>query len=226
MHFSAGDWGKKMKIIAFTDIHGSYRKVEEILTKVSADAVVIGGDITTVGTPAEVERAIEGWKRFGRPLVAVAGNMDSPEIDSALESAGVSVNGRGIKIGDVGFFGVSASPFSALHTPYEISEEETAQRIEAGYRVVRDSKVKVFVPHCPPHGTKVDKVFVGAHVGSKSVRDFIDQEQPDVVICGHIHEGRGQDVIGQSKIVNCGPAGKGYYTVIEIGEKILITNEG
>jgi len=215
-----------MKIIAFTDIHGSYKRVDKILAKVSAGVVVIGGDITTVGTPAEVERAIEGWKKFNHPLLAVAGNMDSPEIDGVLESAGVSVNGRGVKIGDVGFFGVSASPFSPLQTRYEISEEETAQRIEAGYRTVRGSKVKVFVPHAPPHGTKVDKVFMGAHVGSKSVRDFIEREQPDVVICGHIHEARGQDVIGRSKIVNCGPAGRGYYAVIEIGEKILITNEG
>jgi Icc-related predicted phosphoesterase len=67
---------------------------------------------------------------------------------------------------------------------------------------------------------------MGTHVGSKSVRDFIEREQPDVVICGHIHEARGQDAIGRSKIVNCGPASKGYYAVIEIGEKILITNEG
>jgi Icc-related predicted phosphoesterase len=214
-----------MKILAFTDIHGSYKKVDETLAKVSADVIVIGGDITTAGTSAQASSAIEGWERFGRPLVAVAGNMDSPEIDAVLESAGVSVNGRGVKIGDVGFFGVSASPFSPLHTPYEISEEETAQRIEAGYRAVRDSKVRVFVPHAPPHGTKVDKVFMGTHVGSKSVRDFIERKQPDVVICGHIHEARGQDVIGKTRIVNCGPAGKGYYAVIEIGDHILITNE-
>jgi Icc-related predicted phosphoesterase len=215
-----------MKILAFTDIHGSYKKVDEILAKVSADVIVIGGDITTMGTPTEAKIAVEGWKKLGHPLLAIAGNMDSPEIDKALESAGVSVNGRGIKIGDVGFFGVSASPFSPLHTPYEISEEETAQRIEAGYRAVRDSKVKVFVPHAPPHGTKVDKVLMGTHVGSKSVRDFIEREQPDIVICGHIHEARGQDSIGKTRIVNCGPAGKGYYAVIEIGEEILITNQG
>jgi Icc-related predicted phosphoesterase len=215
-----------MKIIAFTDIHGSYRKVDEILTKVSADAVVIGGDITTIGTPPEVERAIEGWRRFGRPLVAIAGNMDSLEIDGVLESAGVSVNGRGVKIGDVGFFGVSASPFSLLHTPYEVSEEEIAKRIEVGYRAVKGSKIKVFIPHAPPMNTKVDKVFIGKHVGSTSVREFIEREQPDVVICGHIHEARGQDTIGRSKIVNCGPAGKGYYAIVDIEETIKISNEG
>ena len=215
-----------MKILACTDIHSSYKKVEEILSRVSADVVVIGGDITTYGTPAEARRVIDAWKRLGRPLLAVAGNMDSAGIDETLEAAGVSINGRGVKIGDVGFFGVSASPFSPLNTPYEISEEEIAMRIEAGYHGVKDAKVKVFVPHAPPHNTKVDKVFMGMHVGSKSVRTFIEHEQPDVVICGHIHEARGQDTIGKSKIVNCGPAGKGYHVIIEIGREIKISNEG
>ena len=215
-----------MKILALTDVHGSYKKVEEILGKVSTDVLVVGGDISTFGTPAEVERVIEGWKKFDRRLLAIAGNMDSPEIDSVLDEAGVSVSGRGVKIGDVGFFGVSASPFSPLHTPYEISEGEIAARIEAGFGAVEGAKVKVFIPHAPPHNTKVDKVFMGAHVGSKSVRDFIEREQPDVVICGHIHEARGQDTIGRSKIVNCGPASKGYYAIVEIGEQIMVTNEG
>lgn len=215
-----------MKILALTDIHGSYKKVEEILNKVSADVIVIGGDITSAGTPAEVERVIQAWKSYGRPLLAVAGNMDSPQIDETLETTGVSINGRGVKIGDVGFFGVSASPYSPLHTPHEISEEEIAKRINTGYRAVQDSIVKVFIPHAPPYNTKVDKVFMGVHAGSKSVREFIEREQPDIVICGHIHEARGQDVIGKSKIVNCGPAGKGYHVIVEIGEEIRITNEG
>jgi Icc-related predicted phosphoesterase len=179
-----------------------------------------------MGTPPEARTAIEGWKKFGHPLLAVAGNMDSPEIDGVLEASGVSINGRGVKVGDVGFFGASASPFSPLHTPYEISEEETAQRIEAGYRAVKDAGVKVFVPHAPPANTKVDKVFLGKHVGSTSVREFIEREQPDVVICGHIHEARGQDMIGKSKIVNCGAASKGYYAVVDIGKEITVTTEG
>lgn len=215
-----------MRILAFTDIHGSYKKVEEILAKVSFDVLVIGGDITTVGTPAEAEGAIQRWKKFGRPLVAVAGNMDPPEIDGALETAGVSINERGVVISDVGFFGVSASPFSPLHTPYEISEGEIAKRIESGYRDVKNCKVRVFVPHTPPLNTKVDKIFLGRHVGSTSVREFIEREQPDVVICGHIHEARGQDTIGRSKIVNCGSASRGYFVVVEIGEEIKISNEG
>jgi Icc-related predicted phosphoesterase len=213
-----------MKILAITDVHGSYKKVEEILRKVPADVVVVGGDITTEGTPAEAEAAIARWKEFGLPLVAVAGNMDPPAIDGALETAGVSINARGVMINDIGFFGVSACPYSPLHTPYEISEGEIAKRIETGYRDVKGARVKIFVPHAPPHNTKVDKVFMGTHVGSKSVREFVEREQPDVVICGHIHEARGQATIGKTKIVNCGAAGKGYYAVVDIGKEITITS--
>lgn len=215
-----------MKILAFTDIHGSYKNVEEIVARVPSDVIVIGGDITTYGTPLEVEEVIRGWQKFGPPIVAVAGNMDPPAIDRVLEAMGVSINGQGAEVSDVGFFGVSACPLSPLHTPYEISEEEIAKRIEAGYRAVKDARVRVFVPHAPPHNTKVDKVLMGMHVGSKSVREFIERERPDVVICGHIHEARGQDTIGKSKIVNCGPAGKGYHVIVEIGKEIKISNEG
>ncbi|MEK6571374.1 MAG: metallophosphoesterase [Bacteroidota bacterium] len=99
-------------------------------------------------------------------------------------------------------------------------------RLRAEIATEAGTPVKVFVPHTPPLNTKVDKIFLGRHVGSTSVREFIEREQPDVVICGHIHEARGQDTIGRSKIVNCGSTSRGYFVVVEIGEEIKISNEG
>jgi Icc-related predicted phosphoesterase len=72
--------------------------------------------------------------------------------------------------------------------------------------------------------TKLDKIFTGEHVGSKSIRTFIEQYQPDIVICGHIHEARGSDKLGKSWMINCGPAAKKNYAVIEIGESIRLEN--
>ncbi len=216
-----------MKIIAFTDIHGSYKKVEEILRSVGkADVVIIGGDLTTYGTPKEAEAAIKSFQQFNMRLLAVAGNMDIPELDETFADLGVSINGHGVKIQNVGFFGVSAAPYSPLHTPYEISEDEIRKRAQSGYEDVKDCPIKIFVPHAPPYNTKVDKILMGLHVGSKAVREFIEKMQPDGVVCGHIHEARGQDSIGKSKIVNCGPAGKGYYAVVGVGKEIMVSNEG
>ncbi len=214
-----------MKIIAFTDIHGSYKKVETILQRESGyDVILIGGDLTTMGSPKEAEDAIKLFQTHGKPVLVVAGNMDPQILEQTFQDLGVSVNGQGVTIDTVGFFGVSASPFSPLHTPYEISEDEILLRAEKGWKDIEEARWKVFVPHPPPLNTKLDKIFLGSHVGSTSVRIFIERHQPDVCVCGHIHEARGSDSIGKTQIINCGSAGKGYYATIELGNTVKVEN--
>jgi uncharacterized protein len=214
-----------MRIVAITDIHGSYRKVLEILSGVGPfDLLVIGGDLTTMGTREEATAAIEQFQRLGGPVLVVAGNMDPPELDELFVEKGVSIDGRGVVIGDAGIFGVSAAPLSPLQTPNEISETEIKRRAEAGWRDVRTARWKVFVPHAPPAHTKVDLLYSGEHAGSTAVREFIDTHQPDVTICGHIHEAMGEDLIGRTRVVNCGPGGKGHYAIIDLQGNVAINH--
>lgn len=42
--------------------------------------------------------------------------------------------------------------------------------------------------HCPPDISGLDSISTGQRVGSVSVRKWIEQEQPLLVLCGHIHE--------------------------------------
>ena len=212
-----------MRILALTDIHGAYKKAEEIIRKEPADILIIGGDLTTVGSVKEVENAISRFQSLSHRLLCVAGNMDLPQHDDVFTKLGVSINGCGMEIDGVGFFGVSAAPLSPLSTPYEITEEEMAKRITTGFKQIEKCSVSFFVPHAPPYGTRVDIIHAGYHAGSTAVRDFIDDEQPDLVICGHIHEGRGEDLLGKSKIVNSGAACDGYYSVIEVNQEIRIS---
>jgi Icc-related predicted phosphoesterase len=216
-----------MQFLAFTDIHGAYERVDRIIqSHHEADGVIIGGDLTTYGSPEEGERAIRMFQSNGKPVFAVAGNLDSPEFDKTHESLAVSINARGMTLGDAGLFGVSGSPFTPMHTPYEIPEDEIARRAEEGWKNVAASRWKIFIPHAPPRDTKVDRIVLGKHVGSTAVRSFIEQHQPDIVVCGHIHEARGIDTIGRTQIVNCGPAGRGYYAVIHLGEQVSIEVRG
>ena len=212
-----------MKILALTDIHGSYDKMHAIIAShPEVDVIVLGGDVTTYGTPEEITGAINQAKRSGKTVLAVCGNMDPPDLEPALVSVGISLNGRGVVFNGVGFFGVSACPFSPLHTPNEISEDEVMRRSEAGWKDVGSAKWKVFVPHTPPVNTKLDRIVSGKNVGSTSIRAFIEKHQPDVTICGHIHESHGTDTIGRTQIVNCGSASQGRYALVDIGEKIVI----
>lgn len=212
-----------MTILALADIHGAYDETARIIeSNPSADVIIIAGDLTTYGKPAEAESAIVRLQRFGKPVFVVAGNMDPPELEGVFESLKVSLNGRGVVVGDVGFCGVSASPISPLMTPNEVSESEIAARAARGWKEISAARWKVFVPHAPPHNTRLDIIRSGRHVGSTAVRQFIEEFRPHAVVCGHIHEARGVDVVGTSKVVNCGPAGQGMYSIVRIGTSVEI----
>ena len=213
-----------MRILYVVDVHDRFDSVPQALAATGpVDVLVVGGDITTLGSPEDTEQAIELWRPLAPRLLAVAGNMDSPAIDARLVELGVSIDGRGVVLGDVGISGVSASPHSPLHTPHEIPDRELAARAAGGLEVVKECRVRIFCPHAPPHGTACDRIRSGEHVGSPALRALVEQEQPDLVLCGHIHESRGEDMIGASRIVNPGPVASGHYALVEVNEGTAVT---
>ena len=212
-----------MRILAISDIHGAYEFAKRIAqTEAGIDVLVIAGDMTTNGTRTEATDAIDELRVLVPRILAVAGNMDTPEIEMGYEDYGVSISGRGVCIGDVAFFGVSGCPFSPLQTPFEMSEEDVLALAEKGWQQVAQCKCKIFVPHAPPYGTALDVIRNGRHVGSTAVRKFVEKRQPNLLICGHIHESPGVDTLGQTRMLNCGAVHDGRYAIVEIGKDILL----
>ena len=213
-----------MRIAYAVDVHDRFEEVRSLVSALGElDVLVIGGDITNAGAPDDAERAIELWRPLAARLLAVAGNMDSTAIDELLVELDVSIAGRGVVIGDVGFAGASASPFTPLHTPYELDDEELAANGARGLRDLTGCRVRIFCPHAPPFGTSCDRLRTGEHVGSAGLRLLVEREQPDLVLCGHIHESRGEDLIGASRIVNPGPVAGGRYALVEVGDDLSVT---
>ena len=67
----------------------------------------------------------------------------------------------------------------------------------------------VCVFHAPPHGTALDQIQGGAHVGSREIRRFLEARRPVLSLHGHIHEspavsGRFADRLGPTICVNPG----------------------
>ncbi|MCX7886090.1 MAG: metallophosphoesterase [Verrucomicrobiae bacterium] len=204
-----------MKILAFADIHGRFEKVASVLhAGHKPDVVIVAGDITQFGGPADVDEALRLWRPVAPVLFAVAGNLDTPAIEQHLQNVGISLNARCREVNGVAFYGCSAAPIS-IGTPYEIGEEEIAARLQQAAAGCKNAQRRVLVTHAPPH-LVLDRTHSGVHAGSRAVREFVERDQPQLTICGHIHEAAGQERLGPTLVVNCGPAMRGHYAVIEL----------
>ncbi|MFH1923855.1 MAG: metallophosphoesterase [Planctomycetota bacterium] len=205
-----------MRLLGITDLHGSRGALGRIIDDAGpADAVLLGGDITHFGSPDDAEELIRMARASGAAVLAVAGNCDSAEIDDRLVRLGVSLHGRGTILEGLGLHGLSATPpwFPRM---YQFTEEELAVALEAGYAQVTDAQHRCVLAHVPPYGLSLDRVLFGRHVGSKSLRTFVDRTEPALVVCGHIHESLGIEQSGRTTLVNCGQASKGHYAVVDV----------
>jgi Icc-related predicted phosphoesterase len=211
-----------MRLICITDIHSAAARFEKILAaEPKADFLIIGGDFTNFGKPPEVDHLLNLAQAHTPQVLAVAGNCDSAEIDQLLIERGVSLHQRGVRINDIGFFGLSAMP-PWKGNMYEFPEADLERFLAASFAQVEGSSRYIMVPHCPPRNSEVDRNASGVNVGSLAVRNWMDKAKPILVICGHIHEARGQAKIGDTVVVNCGPARDGNYAVAEVGNEVEV----
>jgi hypothetical protein len=218
-----------MRLLILSDVHGhaeKARSLSNIVTNDSPDALVICGDITHFGNLAQASAILREFARLTTTVLFVPGNCDPPQL--ALEpvvEGTTNLHGRCLSILGVNFIGVGGCIPTPFGTPFELPEDEIASLLGAARRACGESESTILVSHDPPHGTKADRTFIGHHVGSKSVRDFIEKTSPSVVACGHIHESRALESYGATTVVNPGPFHRGYYALAEVGEKVSVSLE-
>lgn len=208
--------------MVIADIHNDIENMLQFLDKsleLKFDVIVCPGDFTDIApkgfSQEEIGKIIiEELKSLGKPLIAVPGNWDDKLIKMFIEDE-MSVHGKGKIIDGVGFygFGGAKTPFG---TSYEPSESEVEAGLKRAFEDVRGAEILVQVTHSPPISTKLDIIPSGAHVGSNVVRSFIEANKPHVAICAHIHEARGVDLIGNTKIINPGRLPEGYCGIVDI----------
>jgi len=192
------------RIVAFGDVHMALSAVEEIPELESADLVIVNGDLTNFGRRQDAEPLIGLLLSRNPRVLALHGNLDHGDVEQLLVDRGVSLHSKGRKYGEIGFFGVGGSNITPFRTPTEYSEDELRRFLDMGYESVSDCRHHVLVSHTPPLDTAVDRIRTGAHVGSREVRRFIEEVQPELCITGHIHEAPGSDLIGRTTVLNPG----------------------
>ncbi len=210
-----------MKIVNIVDTHGNFAPVDKIGDALSSsDLVVIAGDLTNFGGQKEAFELIESIKKYNVNVLAVTGNCDTKEVDNYLDGENINLHGRSVKVSGVLFFGAGGSLPCPSPTPNVYEEDDYANVLKLSIESSNLHCPQVMVCHQPPYLTLNDTLTNGSHVGSKSVREFIQKVQPLVCFTGHIHEAAGIDEIGKTKIVNPGPLGTGRYAYLEVSNKI------
>ena len=115
---------------------------------------------------------------------------------------------------NIALFGVGGSTFTPFGTPSEFPEASFSEWLNACWQRARVYPHTILVSHNPPKDTACDVIPGDVHVGSTAVREFLEEAQPELCLCGHIHEARAIDRVGRTLVVNPGALAQGGYVVV------------
>jgi len=148
------------------------------------------------------------------------GNDDQFEVDEIIASAKHVrlAEGRVIEFGDFQMVSTGWANRTPWDTYREEDEEDLAERLrKMTSQVTAPPEKTVYNFHCPPHSSGLDDApEIDAQmrpkdagrstvpVGSKAVREAIEEGQPALALHGHIHEARGNTRIGRTLCINPG----------------------
>jgi uncharacterized protein len=208
-----------MKIIAFSDIHGKYNKIIDYLKNNHVDLIIITGDITHFGPTELAEEILNEIGSFDVPVLAIPGNCDPVKLYGNIDnSKAINIHGRSVTIKNIGICGFGGSNPTPFNTPQEFEEVEIYTEAKKALEEISSNKITIFVTHAPPVETKADILPNGDHAGSFALRKIIEEFQPTINVCGHIHESRAMDEIGKTKVINPGMSSAGYGCLINIDD--------
>ncbi|MEE8570719.1 MAG: TM0106 family RecB-like putative nuclease [Candidatus Bathyarchaeia archaeon] len=184
-----------MKILAFSDWRiQKISDIFEFLVNVgeSIDFILYAGD--DIGRFED-----EGHNYFSEmsnytnqnQVLAIIGNDDSPNVKNVLTKKNVhDLYEKPYIYEDYAFLGLEAAtsgPALLLH-----SEKEVAKHLKNQYRQAKKKKI-IILSHAPPYGILdlgirfAPKNERTHHIGSKSLKRFIDKVPVELVVCGHCH---------------------------------------
>jgi hypothetical protein len=160
------------------------------------------------------EKIREALKKSKIPVLSVPGNSDLPLYETVLQcDRHMSLHRRVADFHGMTLAGFGGADIALLDERYKLVEMD----IDVNDPVIGRKSVKVstvydhlttlpeaptvVVTHMPPFGV-CDFVNQSiGHVGSHGLRDYLDENAVPLVLCGHVHEGRGMEALHQGRTV-------------------------
>ncbi len=193
-----------MKILAFADNHGSPSEIAEVARKAKSkdvDLIVCLGDFTIF--EHEIHYHLDLINNLPKKVLLIHGNHEDEDTLRYLSKKCKNIefiHEESFETDVHIFIGYGGGGF-AMH-------DKRFEEIMKKFKPKMKDKKSIILLHGPPHGTELDLLAEG-YVGNKSYRKFIEEMQPHLVLCGHLHENfKKRDKIGKSIIINPGPEGE------------------
>ena len=191
------------KILAISDVHGEENEnLYAYLNNNDIDLVLVLGDITHFGPLEFASSFLEKVADCGVDVIAIPGNCDPKGICNAINETSFCLHNNIIAYDDAILFGYGGSNETPFNTPGEIQDLKIygdVYELLANYDYVYNEdvpKVRILVTHAPPYNTEADKMENGEHVGSSGILKSIHEFEPEINVCGHIHEAKSLSKIG------------------------------
>jgi Icc-related predicted phosphoesterase len=193
-----------VRLLAFSDLHRDLAQAEKLVEmSAEADVVIGAGDFASVHEG--LQETIDALAGIEKPTVLVPGNN---ETDEALREATAGwrsatvLHGGGTTISGVDFFGLGAGiPVTPWEWSFDLDDEKAAVML------AHCPENAVLVLHSPPLG-HCDSNGTGQSFGSPILLRTIEERNPRLAVCGHIHESWGcESKVGDTPIRNLGPKG-------------------
>lgn len=211
-----------MKILQISDVHSEENpKFNSYLENNDIDLVIITGDITNFGPPEFVSKFIDNILSLGIKVQAIPGNCDNPQSIEAIKKSKAIFNHSSIYIdNNICFYGFGGSNPTPFDTPFEFNDEELYENIKSLFGQINSNQkmLSILVTHAPPYCCEADKIEDGSHVGSKGIRRIIEEFEPNINLCGHIHEANSLDKIANTVVANPGMLKNNNGCLIEIAD--------
>lgn len=220
-----------VRVAAAGDVHCRADRRDAIVASFAslrgqADLLLLAGDLTTTGEPAEGALLADACRDLGMPVFAVLGNHDwhanrRDELVAAIEDGGDIIvldrdwrtcRATGVEVGIVGLKGFVGG-FPGSHLP-DFGEPllrevyaETSREVEAldrGLREIALCPLRIVLLHYAP----TDATLVGeapgiqAFLGTDRLAAPIAEHEPTLVLHGHAHNGTFAAQIGTVPVRN------------------------
>jgi len=200
-----------MRIYAIADIHGKeerLRTIRTVINQFQPELLIIAGDITNYLHP---QKTLGQLEKLPIPILGIRGNSDLRKVEPLLKTVKNTrlLDSRPFRLKHLFFSGLNGTLALPFASRICLRETRALNALAPGV-----NKQTVMVAHPPPRGI-CDKVGNRFSAGSRNLKRFVEQKQPRILLCGHIHEQAGACLLKKTLVINCAMSAQSGGAIIE-----------